>query len=1157
MVRSECGAAFNSWCEGRSCVVKAPGTPRQTGIVETYVASSPRGKREMKKNVLVVPFALLFAPLFSHAQGFGSIAGRVTDPSGAAVASARVVATQEGTAFSRTAVSDTAGLYVIPSLQPATYNLTVEAAGFSTSKEYNIKLLADQTLTVNFGLKLGTTTEIVTVTGSALQVDTSTSTLKHVMEEERLTELPLNGRNAASLTLTASGAVQAPNGGADQGTTKTFPGAVTFAVNGARQDMTSYQLDGGNYVDEYTNVNQPFPFPDALQEFSVQTSNYSAEYGQNAGAVVNVITKSGSNKFHGNVFEFVRNSVFNARNFFAPLTARLADGSTVPLKDKGRDQIKRNQFGGTFGGPIIHDKTFFFGAYQVTRFRNVGLPSTQTVPTAAQRATATDPAVIKLLQGIPVGDPVTGQVTFVQADQQDFHDILGRVDHVLRASDRLSVRYAYDRFKRSALFDPSNFLSYRDGSTIISQNVLLHESHVFSSRLVNDARFSYSREKASRGPAANAISVADLGVALPFQPVKAIQQIRVNGAFNFGDNPSASFVRNNFTWSDDISWVLGKHTLRFGGVLERSRVDLDNKFFQPAEFSFNGLTNLLAGKLSDYGGNPAFRQGAGEFKNNRDIFAGLYIQNNIRLNRRLTVNLGVRWEPGLPWREVKNRWTQFRLPDLVAGVHSTVFPNAPAGLFFPGDAGFPDNGLRSSLNNFAPRIGFAWDVFGDSKTSLRGGAGIFNDTRIPGITNNRFVDSTPFSPQLLLQTGSVASPGTFSDPLCTQAATQSLQGCSDQTANYPFPATLPPPQNAAFRNGDLYVSFDPNNKWLVPTIYNWNLLIERQLPSGFLVRAGYVGSRTNHLGETINLDPCPPSATTACTAAVRRLNGIKPATDVTFGDLQVVPYDINSSYHSLQLSTERRGKNLTLTGSYTFSKSMDDLPPGQGLFGFDGTYSARPWDDPLRHDFDYGPSEFDHKHRFVASYVWQLPVLTNTNGFVRNTLGGWQFSGLVSAQTGRPITLLSGVSSTGAGSRTGLGQDRPDLVGNAYGPGACAGATRSCRDWINPAAFVANPAGTFGNIGKGSLRFPGFYSWDMGLGKNFSFTERVKLQFRAEFFNVFNRVNYDECLITGGTSLTGASCNTNFIKRSSTGNFGALKQAFDPRIGQLALKLFF
>ena len=311
----------------------------------------------MKKDVLIVLFALLFSPLFSHAQGFGSIAGRVTDPSGAAVASAKVIATQEGTAFSRTAVTDTEGLYVIPSLRPATYSLTVEAEGFSTSKEYNINLLADQTLAVNFGLKLGTTTQIVEVSGNALQADTSTSTLKQVIEQQRLVEMPLEGRNAAKLSLLVPGTVYSVNGGADQGTTKTFPGAVTISANGARQDMVSYLLDGGNYVDEYTNVNQPFPFPDALQEFSVQTSNYSAEYGQNAGAVVNVITKSGTNSFHGDVFEFLRNSVFNARNFFAPIT----------LKDMGRDQLKRNQFGGTIGGPIIHDKSFFFAGFQGTR----------------------------------------------------------------------------------------------------------------------------------------------------------------------------------------------------------------------------------------------------------------------------------------------------------------------------------------------------------------------------------------------------------------------------------------------------------------------------------------------------------------------------------------------------------------------------------------------------------------------------------------------------------------------------------------------------------------------------------------------------------------------------------------------------------------------
>jgi hypothetical protein len=623
----------------------------------------------------------------------------------------------------------------------------------------------------------------------------------------------------------------------------------------------------------------------------------------------------------------------------------------------------------------------------------------------------------------------------------------------------------------------------------------------------------------------------------------------VSGGFSFGDNPSAAFVRNNFTWSDDVSWILSKHDLHFGGTIERSRVDLDNKFFQPAEFTFSSIANFLTGKLSDSGSNPAFRQGAGEFKNNRQTYAGLYIQDNIKLNRRLTVNVGLRWEPGRAQREVKNRWTQFRLADLIAGTHSTTFPNAPAGLFFPGDQGFPDNGLRDSMNNFAPRLGFAWDVFGDGKTSLRGGAGIFFDTRQSGMNNNRMVDSTPFSPQLLLQTTTTARPGTFSDPLCVQSGTsaKSAVGCTSQAANYPFPALIPPPKNASFRNGDLYVSWDPKGKWQVPTIYNWNLLIERQLPASFLVRAGYIGSHTSHLNETINQDPCPVSVATPCDptkGGFRRFNLIKPAADVTFGDVQIVPYDINSSYHSLQLTTERRAKALTLTASYTWSKSIDDLPPGQGLYGFDGTYSARPWDDPLRHAFDRGPSEFDHTHRFVTSFVYQLPMLASSNGFVTNILGGWQWSGLVSAQTGRPITLLSGTDN----SHIGANQDRPNIIGNAYGSGACAGVTIACRDLLNPASFVPNPAGTFGNVGKGSLRYPGYYNWDMGLGKNFKFTERVGLQFRAEFFNVFNRVNFDENAVAG----TG-----NFLKQNQKGAFGALKSSMDPRIGQLGLKLLF
>jgi Carboxypeptidase regulatory-like domain/TonB dependent receptor len=1149
----------------------------------------------MKKHVFYVLLALLFIPLSSRAQGLGSIEGRVTDPTGAAVASAKVVATQQGTTYSRTAVTDTEGLYVIPSLQPSTYNLTVEAAGFGTSKENGIILLADQTLTVNFGLKLGVSTEVVMVSGNALQVDTSTSTLKQVIEQQRLVELPLNGRNAAQLTLLVPGTVNSPGGGADQGTTKTFPGAVTISANGSRQNQVSYQLDGGNYVDEYTNVNQPFPFPDALQEFSVQTSNYSAEYGQNAGAVVNVITKSGTNNFHGDVFEFVRNAVFNARNFFAPLTQ--PNGS--PTKDTGRDQLKRNQFGGTIGGPILHDKTFFFAGFQGTRLRNVGNPTTSTVPSQADITAFTagggkiDPTVANLLPFLPI-QPTSRSVTFIRPDQENFNEVLGRVDHSFSQNDRLSVRYDYNYFSKAAVFVPTNILTYADGSKIANQNYLIHETHVFRPSLLNDFRFSYAREKATRGPDSGVPSVQSLGSMIPFQPPgHAIQQIRVNGFFNFGDNPQAAFVRNNFTWSDDVSWVRGNHDFRFGGVIERSRVDLNNLFFQPAEFSFPSLPAFLSGALGDYsGGNVAFRQGAGEFKNNRGIFSGVYAQDSYKINRRLSVNLGLRYEPALPWREIKGRVEQFRLSGLIAGVHSTRFPNAPAGVYFQGDPGVPENGVNSSWKDFAPRVGFAYDVFGDGKTSLRGGAGIFYDTRIPGIINNRFVDVTPFSPQLILSsvaTSPAGKPGSLTDPLCTQASTQMSLGCAPATNL--FPAPFPPPSNATFAQNLLVVSWDPNHSYQAPTLYNWNLAVERELLSNVLVRAAYAGSHGSHLKETIAFNVSPVGSVTPAP----RLNAI--AGSNVFGTTNNGPtqdaQDINSFYHSLQLSAEKRmSHGLTILGSYTWSKSIDDLPNGGGVadIGAD-TVSPRPWDDPLRHQFDRGLSDFDHTHRFVGSYVWQLPGLSGRGNLMRQALGAWEFGGVVSAQTGRPYTVLQGTNASG----TGIGQDRatfctgqnpnadnappnnfntdPCVKGsNPFAAGACAaaGITTPCVDWLNPLAFepsmVPDPTkpdpknpgkfllknnplilGTFGTMGKNSFRLPGAFTWDMDLVKNFAFTERWRLQFRAEFFNVFNRANF----------MDDSASLTNFQKVSSTNNFGAIRQAADPRIGQLALKLFF
>jgi hypothetical protein len=1207
----------------------------------------------MKRNVFIAFFALLFAPLFSQAQGLGSLLGRVTDPAGAGVAGAQVTATQEGTGFSRAATTDAEGFYVIPSLQPAAYNLAVEAKGFSTTKEHGVTLLADQSLTVNLSLKLGSVTEVVTVTTNAVQVDTSTSSLKQVIEQQRISELPLNGRNAAQLTLLVAGAVNSPNGGADQGATKTFPGAVTYSTNGTRQDSISYQLDGGNYIDEYTNVNQPFPFPDALLEFSVQTSNYSAEYGENAGGVVNVITKSGTNSFHGDAFEFVRNPIFNAQNFFAT--------PTTP------DRIKRNQYGGTVGGPVIHDKTFFFVGYQRTAFRNLVLGSSHVVgqtditnflATGGPGATPgkLDPGVAKML-GI---DPATGvylgsaakfslagplptgsnpTVAFSKPDIENFDSGMGKIDHSIGKSDKITARYEFDRFTKAPVFNPLELVAYTDATfSIVAQNALIHETHIFSPTLINDFRASYSREVSTRGPAPNAANLTTFETApLPFEPSpSAIQGIGVQSGFSFGDNPTGIFTRNNFTYADDVSWEKGKHDIHFGGMIEWSQVDLNNQFNQPGIVNFctqdtyaiNGYPkgepaalptyqNFLAGTMCDgnaTGNGYAFQQGAGEYKANRDKFPGLYIQDNFHMTARLTLNLGLRYEPAIPWSDNGDRWAQVNLAAMAANIRSKVYPNAPPGIFFSSQNGIsdpqmPKNALNSSLNHFAPRVGFAYDVFGDGKTSLRGGGGIFYDSRAEGMLSNRFVDEWPFSPQFILSTAGNSSPtvgstaGSFSDPLCTLPATQAALNCSGaQAASYPkFPSPFPAPTNFAYNPpfNEIAVTYDPSGVDHVTTVYEWNLTVEHQLPAGFLLRAAYVGSRTLHILETQYYNagvPCnSPTSNVACTGkanvglanltvceatggTVASCQGdanksgalFKPNTFST--TVQADINDVNANYNALQTSLEKRmSHGFTLLANYTYSKSLDDLPFGEGVTGFDTGYSALPLNNPNRHGFDYGPSSFDHTHVFTGSYVWQSPSLTGHSSLVHHLLGDYELGGILSAASGRPITILQGTELSG----TGIGNDRGTYIAgvNPYSSTTC-GTTVNCVSWLNPAAFQPtkvtsgctppatscnNPAifGTFGNVGKNVLRLPHTVNWDMQLTKNILINERWRVQLRAEYFNIFNHPNFaPESTSTGTVNGTDQISSFDKISSNSFGTFRA-GQAADPRIAQLAVKVFF
>lgn len=1098
------------------------------------------GQIRVLRALALTLIALSAAGLVYGQAGLGRIVGTITDPSGAVVPAAKVQVTNDATAQTRDTVTNTQGYFVVPALRPSTYTVIVEAAGFSTLTSKGHILQADQSLTVNLAVALQQTSATISVEAAAIQVNTTTATNSEVVEQRRVTDLPLNGRNAASLLTIVAGAIPSPANDVDQGQTKTFPAVVTVSTNGSRQNQVNFRLDGATNTDIYTNVNQPFPFPDALQEFSVQTANYPARYGGNAGGVVNVITKAGGNEFHGGLFYFNRNAVFNARNFFA---------ST-------KDQLKRNQFGGTIGGPVtipgIYDgknKTFFFFGLQGTRIRNLASSNNAWVATTGNvqgdfsnllnasdptnpygrvvtikdpntgelfpgnliPQSRLDPAAVKLFNYLPTVSSGSSHFFWTQPLKQNFWEYVIRIDHQFSEKDRMHGRYFSDKFENQAFLDPANYLNNAAFARVRAQNYLLSETHLFTPNLLNELRLSYSREHASRGPAEGSVGLADLGVNI-YQPpgVKIIEGVNVSGYFNLAQTDPAAFIRNQYSLSDDVSWVKGKHSIGFGVSVLRGQVLIRNTFRNYGSYTFvttktnDALAALMLGNVR------TFNQGHGEYKDNLLTTFSMYVQDDIHLTRKLTLNLGLRWDPFVPWNETKNRTQVFSMSAYLAGTKSRVYTNAPAGLLFPGDD-IPDAGLNTAYKNFAPRVGFAYDVTGDGKTSIRSGFGMFFDSFQAGTMNNRSVSLTPYSPQIAL----TDPQGVFSNPYAG-------------TVN-PFPAQFPPPSDAAFPPPVLSVTYDPSNDYtaITPVIYNWNLMVERQLPADWLIRAGYVGSHTSHLMESLEMNPAAPGS--GSTDSRRIFKG--------FGSISQISMDINSSFHSLQLTAQKRfSRNFSVLANYTWSKSIDTLPYPQGIAGPGSNGSPVRWYLPGRHEYDRGPSEFDRRHRFVVSYVWDLPKLTQASPILRAAVGGWQWTGIISYYSGAPLTVLSGNDIM----QSGLGTDRPDYVGGeVYNKtGACPSR---CIGFLNTSAFAQPAALTLGNLGKGTFIGPDNATWDTGVFKSFPLrSEQVQLQFRAEFFNLLNRGNYQN----PNTTLSNAA-------------FGRITAANDPRIGQLGLKLLF
>lgn len=1051
---------------------------------------------------------------------YGSFTGVVTDPSGGVAPNVSVTAKNSGTSAVFTAHTDAEGVYWIRNLPVGVYDLTGELPGFQKFDVKNVRVQVDEVVRVDMRLTVGSTTETVTVAGAAAVVDTTSATLKAVVDQQRIEELPLNGRNATQLMRLITGVTNDPNANVTSGTT--YPGTNPVSVNGNRSNTTNYILDGAQNNDLYSNAPSPLPNPDALQEFSVQTNNFSAEFGRQSGGIVNAVTRSGTNQYHGSLFEYVRNNSLNAANFFAPIVngAKLTDG------------LKRNQFGGTWGGPASipklykgKDRTFFFFSYQGTLTRRTPTTNSLIVPTAAQRTgdfsglapkTIRDPStnlpyagnIIPASQLNPISMyivnnalplPSSGTRTFVAVPQPtDDHQVTARGDHSFSERNRISGRYYKSWVSSPAFLDQKNVLAQYSGGQWFNESVSVSDSHTFTPNLVNQALYSFGHTDGAFKPIQPTKSLVDLGAKYSNDPIYK-WQIAISGYFNIDTADTNRFPRGEQQFVDTLRWTRGKHQITFGGDYSRGYNDAINNFRANGQWAFGGTSLFTNDGLADFliGRFNSITQGMGEYKNTKAKHLGMFFQDSMKLSRRFTLDAGVRWEPFFPFTDDNGKLALWS-----PGQKSQRYLYAPAGVLYVGDPGVPDSAAPKTWRNFAPRLGFAWDVMGDGKTSVRGGYGIFYDYPNALSTNSQ-ADQAPFG-TVLTTFGSMAN--SFNDPYAG-------------TVN-PFPGSLNPPKDAIFPQYSsqfVYVGDFRN-----PYVQSWNLTIERQLWAGFVARISYAGSKATRLAAPRELNPAV-YATGVTTATTNQRRPYGPA----MGSTPILESVGNSTYHALQSTLERRFRNgLTLLANLQYSKALDDSSQNK--------QNGNVRTNPFNQRFDKGLADFYRKYVFNFSGLYELPIHP-ARPLARALIGGWNLNAISSINTGAPFTVTSGVDNA----FTGAGGQRADLIGNPYFDGG-RNHQAIITQYLQSSAFAANAINTYGNLGRNTFIGPGYANVDLGLVKDFAPKETMKAQLRFEMFNSLNHANF----------------NNPSASRTS-GTFLQITSAQDPRILQLALRFAF
>lgn len=1139
----------------------------------------------MRRQLLVLLVTILFGAGAVFGQsGVGTILGTVKDASGAVVANAAVEVTNTGTNFTQKTQTTSAGTYNVPYLRPGTYRITVTMTGFQKAVVEGVTLTVDQENRVDVVLKPGAVSESVTVEGSAIALDTDNAAVSQLVSQKQVTDLPLNGRNFQQLLFIGAGAVQT---GGEQGTMRSGQGAA-ISINGSRPESNTYLIDGMLNTDQALNTPATMLSIDAIQEFKVLSETYSAQYGFSANQI-SIVTKGGTNDLHGSVFEFNRNDAFDAKNFFTPA-------------GRPNQELRQNQFGFVVGGPVYipklydgRNKTFWLANYEGWRVRQG----------AQQFANVPDPANVQGFFTTSVTDPTTGTsfpgcsnggTTYVSCIPQSRFSKLAQVgisagyfpapncpspsacagsNYILDGNlpsdtDQQTYRVDQELGKFGRIFGRGSYLKFNTVNGLGTASGQLGETSFtgettnwaithtisFGPNAVNEFHVGRLNTTTNQtGFTAPASVISALGFTGIFTDLSSLQRIypyisfngassNLNGSF-FGGAVNAYTTSNNPMWQfgDTVTLNRGKHTFYVGAdykqwVLNR---DVANNFLGNYNFVGFATNNPFADfLLGYYAAAAAFVPGAFSNPNvagnprqyNFKYFAP-YAQDDWKVNSRLTVNLGLRWDyrtvpyetnNHMGWRDITNTLGGF----CIADQKLTTDGIAPAGNGVYRYCG-RRNPADAETKDFGPRVGFAYRPF--EKTVVRGGYGIFWD----GIEGREIDGSADLYPYV------------------SRLALNQTAGNITQTTNQLFPSftSISPVTPASNSFVAVNISEYPKN----PYMQQWTLSVQRELARNTTLEVNYVGNKGTHLLSRNNInqavamkDPafCAVKANQTlgdCPVAARRPF---PQFNVYIDEL----WNNWSSYNAMNVKFERRTSSMAITSVYTWAKSLDDksaaagIGQGQAAAGWQGFLDNH---DPAR---DYGPSDFNVGQRFVTSFVYQLPVgrgkrvLTDASKSVDLLVGGWQLTGIATFQQGFPMSIT-------AGDPTGLldkfGSNRADKVGSN------SGFTKSLNEWFNTAAFAQPAPNTFGNSGRDIITMPGINNWDVGILKDFAFTERLRFQLRLETFNTWNHPQFYPDPLAGFAG-GGTTVGNNI---ANTATFGKITGAAPGRIVQLGGKFTF